>query len=113
MLLSLGCGPGQLSRMVAVEAVILGLLGVAVGTILGFAFMLVTSRTGLDYAALGGGSTYDVAYKGLQLSSLVYPKLYAGDALTGVLAVFATSLISVIWPIARIARLEPMEAMRS
>lgn len=113
MLLSLGCGPGRLARMVTVEAVVLGFLGVAAGTILGYAFMLVTSRTGLDYAALGGGASYEAAYKGLQMSSLVYPRLYAGDALAGVLAVFVTSLLSVIWPIARIARLEPMEAMRS
>ena len=74
---------------------------------------LVTSRTGLDYAVLGGGASYDVAYQGLQMSSLVYPKLYPADAVAGVLAVFVTSLISVIWPVARIARLEPMEAMRS
>ena len=113
MLLSLGCGPGRLSQMITLESIILGLLGVSAGTVLGFAFALVTSRTGLDYAVLGGGTSYDVAYQGLQMSSLVYPKLYPADAVAGVLAVFVTSLISVIWPVARIARLEPMEAMRS
>jgi len=113
MLLSLGCGPGRLSRMITVEAVILGLLGVAIGTALGFGLLLITQQTGLDYAALGGASdSYEASYKGLHLSSLVYPRLYASDVLAGMLAVFLTALLSVVWPIMRIARMEPMEAMR-
>jgi ABC-type lipoprotein release transport system permease subunit len=113
MLLSLGCGPGRLARMITVEAVILGLMGVAIGTALGFGLLLITQQTGLDYAALGGATeSYEATYKGLHLSSLVYPRLYASDVLAGMIAVFLTSLVSVVWPITRIARLEPMEAMR-
>jgi ABC-type lipoprotein release transport system permease subunit len=113
MLLSLGCGPFKLSRMVTVEAVLLGLFGVAIGTALGVGLVLVTSQTGMDYAYLGGGQdSYEASFRGLQLSSLVYPRLYARDILAGVVAVFLTSLVSVVWPIARISRLEPMEAMR-
>lgn len=113
MLLSLGCGPGRLARMITVEAVILGLAGVAIGTALGFGLLLVTSHTGLDYAALGGAKeSYEASFQGLHLSSLVYPKLYASDVLAGLIAVFFTSLLSVVWPIVRMVRLEPMEAMR-
>ncbi len=113
MLLSLGCGPSRLARMITVEAVILGLVGVAIGTALGFGLLLITQQTGLDYAALGGASdSYEASYKGLHLSSLVYPRLYASDVLAGMVAVFLTALLSVVWPIMRIARMEPMEAMR-
>ena len=113
MLLSLGCGPGPLARMITVEAVILGLVGVAIGTVLGFTLALVSSHTGLDYAALGGATeSYEASFQGLNLSSLVYPRLYASDIVAGLIAVFLTSLLSVIWPIVRISRLEPMEAMR-
>jgi len=113
MLLSLGCGPGRLARMITVEAIILGLLGVAIGTALGLGLLLITQQTGLDYAALGGASdSYEASYKGLHLSSLVYPRLYASDVLAGMVAVFLTALLSVVWPIMRIARMEPMEAMR-
>ena len=113
MLLSLGCGPSRLARMITVEAVILGVLGVLIGTALGFGLLLITQQTGLDYAALGGASdSYEASYKGLHLSSLVYPRLYASDVLAGMVAVFLTALLSVVWPIMRIARMEPMEAMR-
>lgn len=112
MLLSLGCGPGRLARMVTVEAVMLGLLGVGFGTALGLMFYAVTSVTGIDYAALGGSASYEVAFQGLQLSTLVRPELYPGNVLAGVIAVFLTSLLSVMWPIARIVRLEPMDALR-
>jgi putative ABC transport system permease protein len=115
MLLSLGCGPGRISRIIAVEAVLLGLIGVAIGTGLGLLFTGIGAQTGLDYAGLAGnsGESYEVAFKGLQLSSIAYPRLYAKDVAVGVVAVFLTSLVSVIWPIVRVVRLEPMEAMRS
>ena len=115
MLLSLGCGPGRLARIITVEAVVLGLLGVAAGTALGVVFVWITSNTGLNYAALGGndGSSYEVAFKGLQMSSIAYPRLYAKDVVASVAAVFLTSLVSVGWPIFRIIRLEPVEAMRT
>ncbi len=113
MLLSLGCGPARLARMVTVEAIILGLLGVGIGSALGLVFLMATSQTGIDYAALGGGETYEVAFKGLQMGTLVHPSLHFRDFAAGIIAVFLTSLLSVIWPIARIVRLEPMEALRS
>ncbi|HYW69296.1 MAG TPA: FtsX-like permease family protein [bacterium] len=113
MLLSLGCGPGRLARMITVEAVILGLVGVLIGTVLGLGLLAVTSQTGMDYAALGGDQeTYEASFQGLNLSSLVYPKLYVSDVIAGVVAVFLTSLLSVLWPIAKVVRMEPMEAMR-
>jgi ABC-type lipoprotein release transport system permease subunit len=113
MLLSLGCGPGRLSRIVAVEAVLIGLTGVAIGTALGLGFVLLTSGSGIDYAALGGNeSSYEIAFRGLQLSSHVFPELHLKDILIGVTAVLLTSFIAVIWPMVHLARLEPMEAMR-
>ncbi|MFC1526394.1 ABC transporter permease [Candidatus Latescibacterota bacterium] len=114
MLLSLGCGPGRLWRMVAAEAVILGLIGVAVGTGLGLWLVEATAETGMDYAALGGSDEgYEVAFQGMQLSSRVYPKLFLRDVASGVTAVLVTTILAIVWPALHIARLEPMEALRS
>jgi len=113
MLLSLGCSPGRLSVMIAIEAAILGLLGVAIGTAVGVAFVAATSESGLNYAALGGSDEYEVAFQGMQFSLLIYPKIYAKDIVIAVSAILATSLMAVVWPIMRIVRLRPVEAMRS
>jgi len=100
--------------MISVAAVILGLLGVAIGTALGLGLVALTSESGIDYAALGGSeSTYEGDFQGLQISSHAFPRIYPGDVIAGVLAVFLTSLIAVIWPMVHVARLEPMEAIRS
>jgi ABC-type lipoprotein release transport system permease subunit len=113
MLLSLGCSPGRLSTMIAVEAAILGLVGVAIGTLSGIGFVAATSESGLNYAALGGSDSYEVAFKGMQFSLLIYPRIYAKDIVIAVAAILATSLMAVVWPIMRIVRLRPVEAMRS
>jgi len=114
MLLSLGCRPGRLSKMIVAEAALLGLIGVAVGTILGVGLVLLTWESGIDYAALGGGeASFEVDFKGLQASSHVFPRITPLDVLAGVVAVLLTSFISVVWPILHIGRLEPMEAMRA
>lgn len=114
MLLSLGCGPGRLSRVIVVEAVVLGLVGVALGTTLGVGLLLWSGETGLDYAALGGGeSSYEVGFKGIQLSSVVYPRVHHGDVVAGIVAVLLTSFVAAVWPMLHLARLEPIEAMRA
>jgi len=114
MLLALGATPGRLVRMIMVEAVVLGQLGVALGTAVGLAFVGLTARSGIDYASLAGSAEqYEIAFQGMQLSSIVFPSITVGDVLTGALAVFGVSLLAVIWPSLHIAHLEPMEVLRS
>jgi ABC-type lipoprotein release transport system permease subunit len=113
MLLSLGCGPGRISRMIAVEAAVLGLMGVAIGTALAAGLVLLTSKSGVDYAIFGGSrESFEVAFEGVYASSRVVPRMYASDVAFGVIAVLVTSLVSVVWPMLHIIRLHPVEAMR-
>jgi ABC-type lipoprotein release transport system permease subunit len=114
MLLSLGCRPGRLGRIILLEALVLGLLGVAAGTALGWGLVLAFGETGLNYAALGGGEdTFEMSFRGLHMTSMVYPKLYLQDVVAGVVAVACTSLAAVVWPAWHVSRLEPVEAMRA
>ena len=114
MLLALGARPGRLVRMVLSEAVALGLLGLLVGTGLGLAAVLVSGRTGLDLSALGprGGSA-EISFGGLRVSMVMFPRVDAGNLLRGAVGVLATALLASLWPAARVARLEPTEAMRA
>ncbi|MHC4558696.1 MAG: ABC transporter permease [Planctomycetota bacterium] len=115
MLLALGSRPRRIVRMIMYEAILTGLLGVAAGTLLGYLFVWMTSSTGIDMASWGGsgGEVADMAYKGLNLPLHIYPRLEIFDALLGLVAILATSLVGSIWPAWIAGRLEPMEAMRA
>jgi ABC-type lipoprotein release transport system permease subunit len=116
MLLAVGCRPGRVVRMILLESLILGLIGVLVGSVLGTIAVLITAETGIDYAALGGiggGESLDFAYKGINFSYTIYPKFELRQVLYGLAAVTGTSVLASLWPAALAARLEPVEAMRS
>ena len=98
--------------MVIIESIILGLAGVAIGSALGSAAVLITSHTGIDYAALGGISAEDVSFGGLNISYVIHPKFEIRHILLGLCAVTMTSVLASVWPATFAARLEPVEAMR-
>jgi ABC-type lipoprotein release transport system permease subunit len=114
MLLALGSRPYRIIKMIIFEAALIGLLGVLIGSFLGYAFMVVTSDSGIDMASWGGdGQVEDMAYMGLNLPLHVYPRLERSDFVLGLIAVMFTSLVASIWPAWIAGRLEPMEAMRT
>lgn len=114
MLLALGSRPRRLIRMIVIEAILTGILGVIIGTALGYLFVVATADSGIDMASWGGsGEVKDMAYKGLNLPLHVYPRLEYSDTLMGLIAVMFTSLVASLWPAWIAARLEPMEAMRA
>jgi len=115
MLLAVGTRPGRIVRMVLIESVILGLVGVAIGSLIGAALVKITGHTGIDYAALAGmsGEGTDFGFKGLNFSYIIYPKFEWRHVIFGVAAVTATSVVASVWPAAVASRLEPVEAMRS
>ncbi|MBD3368711.1 MAG: FtsX-like permease family protein [Candidatus Eisenbacteria bacterium] len=114
MLLSLGCGPGRLSRIVLIEALLIGCIGVVAGTLIGAAAVHVLGETGINYAALvGADEMREGSFAGLEISFLSYPTLRLSDIVGGIGAILGTSVLSVIWPILHVVRLEPVKAMRA
>lgn len=112
MLLALGIAPRRLVGMIAVEALVLGLLGAAAGTVVGGSIVAWTHHTGVDYAALTGGGPSEIAAFGLNWSLRFYPALAGIDIARVVGAVVLTSLVACAWPAFRSARLEPARALR-
>ena len=113
MLLAVGSRPMRIVRMVLVESIVLGVVGVAVGSLLGTALVLITSQTGIDYSALGGIRAEDYAFKGLSISYIIFPKFEFRHVFFGLGAVTLTSVVASLWPAALAARLQPVEALRS
>ncbi|HTL53066.1 MAG TPA: FtsX-like permease family protein, partial [Planctomycetota bacterium] len=113
MLLALGCAPGRIVRMILIEAALIGLLGVLVGTLMGWVFTAYFSAHGLDMAALGGTNVRDLAMGGLKLPLEIHPRLMFGDPFVGLIAVSIVSLIAATGPAFMAGKLDPMEAMRA
>ena len=97
MLLALGTHPGRLVGMIMVEAVMLGIMGVLIGSLLGLGFVAITSHTGVNMASWGGqgGEMEDLAFQGLNLPLLVYPSLEGRDVAMGLVAVALVSSVTV------------------
>lgn len=113
MLLALGTRPRRLVWMIVLEAVVLGLLGVAIGSALGAAAVGITGYTGINYAALTSSDAPDAAIAGLNISFIIYPKFEFRNVMIGAIAVVVTAVLASLWPAALAARLQPVEAMRS
>lgn len=113
MLLALGTSPLRIVRMILIESVVLGLIGVTIGSLVGVAVVLITSQTGINYAALAGADVEDIAFAGINVSYVIYPLIQFRHVIFGVLAVTATSVLASTWPALLAARLEPVEAMRA
>lgn len=112
-LLAVGARPGRIVWMIFLESVMLGVIGVAAGSVLGTALVLVTGRTGIDYAALAGMDEMELAYKGMNFSYVMYPIFEIRHVVFGFAAVTVTAALASVWPALRASRLEPAEAMRA
>ena len=112
MLLALGTGPGRIIRMIVTESIVLGVVGAVVGAALGVGLVVLTHRTGIDFAALTGRGPSEISFAGLRWSLRFYPSLALADVAQVVAAAIVTSLVASIWPAARAARLQPAQALR-
>jgi len=112
MLLAIGARPARVVHMVLAESVLLGLIGVALGSLAGTGLVMLTAHTGIDYAALAGVEASDVAFAGVNISYIIYPRLELQHIVSGLIAVTLTSALAAAWPAMLAARLEPAKAMR-
>jgi ABC-type lipoprotein release transport system permease subunit len=112
MLLSLGCAPRRITRMIVLEALALALVGLAVGTVLGASVVVALGHTGMDFA-LGRESLSGLTIFSVEFPTRVHPRLVFGDAAVGAVTVCVTATLTSLWPASRAARLEPAEALRT
>ena len=113
MLLALGCTPPRIVAMITLEALFLGLLGVALGTLLGTAANWMLALHGIDLASLGGKQALEnLTFGGMNNALRIVPRTSATAVFGGIFAVTLTALLSSLWPALHAARLQPVEAMR-
>lgn len=105
LLKALGMKPFWIIRGVLTEAFLILLLGIVIGNVLGFLSVLALSENGIDLSALAAGTEF------AGMSRILYPVIYAKDAITANLVVFVLGLLVCLYPAVKAARFTPVEAL--
>jgi len=108
VLKALGATPFRIVRDISLEALLLGLVGCAIGTALGIFAGVYLERHGIDTAMLNA--------EGLRISGMVFDTIWYGKlTLKGIvsssLLMLGICVASAVYPAVRAARLDPVKAM--
>lgn len=106
---ALGLSPGQVTRLVLIESILLGLLSCVLGGVLGGVLDGLMVVYGVD---LSGGTGASMDIQGTTLEPVVYGVVRPEGVVATLVCVFAVSILASIWPAMRAARLRPVDAMR-
>ena len=107
IVLSLGLTPGRLGRLVMLETALMGLMGLALGALLGGIITAWFSAHGFSYPGLEEMASM------FNLPDRMYPSVTPASLLIGPVVVFVFTLLSALYPALRLHWLEPVEAMRA
>jgi ABC-type lipoprotein release transport system permease subunit len=107
IVMSLGLTPGRLGRLVLLETTMMGLIGIALGALVGGAITYWLSIHGFSWPGME-----EMAGK-FNLPSRIYPTVTLASLLVGPAIVMLFSLLATLYPALRLHWLHPVEAMRA
>ncbi|MBN1313492.1 MAG: ABC transporter permease [Anaerolineae bacterium] len=106
ILAALGLKPYQISILFVLEGALMGLVGVAVGVVLGLLINGVSKQVGMDFSAFTSISSYMAL-----ISGKIYPT-WGVDKLFGrTLTVLIITVLAALYPAREAAQREPAEAL--
>jgi ABC-type lipoprotein release transport system permease subunit len=104
--MAIGTSHRELTTLLVLEALIIGLLGTLCGLMLGFVIVLLTGITGIDLSILLGDTSR------FYVDPLVHPRLNLQHLGITVAAILVTSVLAGLYPAWRATTLQPAEAIR-
>jgi ABC-type lipoprotein release transport system permease subunit len=107
IVLSLGLTPGQLGRLVLLETLIMGAMGLTLGILGGALLTYWFNIHGFSYPGM------EQMAEQFNLPSRIYPSVSLLSALLGPVLVFIGSLLAALYPALRLQWLHPVAAMRA
>ncbi len=106
IMLALGYRPFDIGRLVMLEALILTLIALTIGTAIGFAINLYFYIYGLSFSGM------DELAKMYNMPSTITPQLSLQSIFMGPAVILIFTLLAALYPALRIRLLQPVEAMR-
>ncbi|MCB0346106.1 MAG: ABC transporter permease [Bdellovibrionales bacterium] len=106
VMLSLGMRPGYLCRLVVLESVMLLVSGLLLGIFIGSLIVLYFGEVGFSVPGM------EEMARQFNMPGSIYPRVSFRALTDGPSVIFATSLIGVLFPAARVWRLNPTEGIR-
>jgi ABC-type lipoprotein release transport system permease subunit len=107
ILMAIGTTRHQIAFLMVVEAVAIGIIGILLGTLLGYLIILLTGMIGIDLSILLGSTSR------FYVDPLIYPQLKLEHLGVTASAILAASILSGIYPAWRASLLRPVEAIRN
>ncbi|MHB8811487.1 MAG: ABC transporter permease, partial [Desulfobulbaceae bacterium] len=109
IMLAVGMAPSQVARLVLVESLWLGCLGVVLGIVLTAPWFYYMSRTGIDLSGLVGE---DYSAGGVLVDPVLKLRLFRESALAILATVFLLTLAAGIYPAIRAGRVLPAQSIK-
>ena len=103
---ALGLKPRQISTLFILEGTMMGIVGVAFGTVFGLSLMALLGRVGLDYSGFSTITSYTALITGR-----VYPTLGVEKLPARALTVAIIAALAAVIPAREAAQREPAEAL--
>ncbi|TXS94213.1 ABC transporter permease [Parahaliea maris] len=107
VMLALGLRPQRLGRLVLLETIFLGLIGLLLGVALGALVVLYFDAYGFSYPGMAEAAAR------FNLPPRIYPQVSLLSLFLGPLTVFLGALLAAVYPALRLLRLQPVAAMRA
>jgi ABC-type lipoprotein release transport system permease subunit len=109
IMIAVGMSPFTLFRLVIIESVWLGLLGLIAGVIITIPWYVFMSYHGIDFSGMIGN---DYSASGVLIDPMVKITLYRESAAWILAALFTLTILSGIYPAWRAGRIPPVESLK-